>query len=538
MNTINSIDELRNSIVLSTTILVKGYYTPGDGGGGEFYWDNNSSEQDNGGTIIKVLSNSIGRWIRLYKKRIDIRCFGALGDGESSGAPDYVWTGRDNHESIKSAIKLAETVNEGIELYFPYGKYLSEKTIEIDSVKNLTLLSDVAGTSIIYNGPNDESSLFNINNSAFINFKGLSLQISRQLAILGTLCNIIYAKKSPYLKVLECDISFGNKGIFLDGGCYIVYITNSKISNCINAINLTRVNGSQVNVTISNNTFGDMWEPQLESEEYTCIKNDSNGTIINNNYFETKYDTYTILGCSGAQFMTIDGNFFYNSGGIKTDCSASISSNTIHTVNTNCLIGIHSRTGASITGNILDMSVTDEPTNYKAKGIYIAGKGTVSANKVSNSAFFGIGCVSQSIINANHITCKSGCGIQVFNGNNNIISGNILNALFIPPPPDQTIPPGSNFAIILSGNNHSIYGNMSLNGDTSFYNTERNNFTGNIGPTGKNKISNIGEIPTTGTWLKGDKFYLTNPTAGGYIGYICTVGGSPGTWKGFGEIEN
>lgn len=44
-------------------------------------------------------------------------------------------------------------------------------------------------------------------------------------------------------------------------------------------------------------------------------------------------------------------------------------------------------------------------------------------------------------------------------------------------------------------------------------------------------------IPTLGTWKKGDIIYNTNPTSGSYLGWICTADGTPGTWKGFGEIS-
>jgi len=44
-------------------------------------------------------------------------------------------------------------------------------------------------------------------------------------------------------------------------------------------------------------------------------------------------------------------------------------------------------------------------------------------------------------------------------------------------------------------------------------------------------------FPTIGTWSVGDKVYNLNPTAGGFTGWICTVAGTPGTWKGFGLIE-
>jgi hypothetical protein len=44
-------------------------------------------------------------------------------------------------------------------------------------------------------------------------------------------------------------------------------------------------------------------------------------------------------------------------------------------------------------------------------------------------------------------------------------------------------------------------------------------------------------VPVGGMHQKGDIAYNTNPTPGGYVGWICTVSGTPGTWKGFGLIE-
>jgi len=44
--------------------------------------------------------------------------------------------------------------------------------------------------------------------------------------------------------------------------------------------------------------------------------------------------------------------------------------------------------------------------------------------------------------------------------------------------------------------------------------------------------------PTTGTWVAGDKVYDSTPTAGGTIGWVCTVAGTPGTWKAFGTIAS
>lgn len=43
--------------------------------------------------------------------------------------------------------------------------------------------------------------------------------------------------------------------------------------------------------------------------------------------------------------------------------------------------------------------------------------------------------------------------------------------------------------------------------------------------------------PTTGAWKQGDIAYNTNPLPGASVGWICTAGGSPGTWKAFGTID-
>ncbi len=42
--------------------------------------------------------------------------------------------------------------------------------------------------------------------------------------------------------------------------------------------------------------------------------------------------------------------------------------------------------------------------------------------------------------------------------------------------------------------------------------------------------------PTTGTWDRGTTVYNSSPESGGYIGWVCLVSGTPGTWATFGKI--
>lgn len=117
-------------------VVVTGYYAEGDGGGGDFYYDADSSATANGGTIIAPDVGD-GRWIRVYSGPINIRWFGALGDG----------TGNDGEFIQNAADFLAPT---GGEIYFPTGRYRSTVSISLPVTGQIiTFSGDSYHTSII-----------------------------------------------------------------------------------------------------------------------------------------------------------------------------------------------------------------------------------------------------------------------------------------------------------------------------------------------------------------------------------------------------
>lgn len=67
------------------TCFVTGYYNQGDGGGGS-YWYNagDTTSADNGGTII--VASDGGRWYLTQTRQVDVRQFGAMGDGATDDA--------------------------------------------------------------------------------------------------------------------------------------------------------------------------------------------------------------------------------------------------------------------------------------------------------------------------------------------------------------------------------------------------------------------------------------------------------------------
>jgi hypothetical protein len=52
-----------------------------------------------------------------------------------------------------------------------------------------------------------------------------------------------------------------------------------------------------------------------------------------------------------------------------------------------------------------------------------------------------------------------------------------------------------------------------------------------------NRIAYRSAAPTTESWLRGDIVYNTAPASAGYVGWVCTASGTPGTWATFGLIS-
>jgi hypothetical protein len=65
----------------NVVVIAKGCITPGDGGGGVFFWDPTvTAIQDDGGTVIHV---SGGGWRRVFDGPINVKWFGAVGNGNA-----------------------------------------------------------------------------------------------------------------------------------------------------------------------------------------------------------------------------------------------------------------------------------------------------------------------------------------------------------------------------------------------------------------------------------------------------------------------
>lgn len=114
---------------------VKGYYAAGDGGGGPLrVWGTAGSYVDNGGSIIVPTGgDGSGAWVWEHSGDIDVRWFGAKGDGDTSDTAVI-------QAAIDAAIPL------GRQVYIPTGFYV----IDGDGIAVLnTDAGDTGGTQSV-----------------------------------------------------------------------------------------------------------------------------------------------------------------------------------------------------------------------------------------------------------------------------------------------------------------------------------------------------------------------------------------------------
>ncbi len=121
----------RRDYVDKQFVFVECRQTPGDGGAGIWQFDQSSNAPDDGGTVLRVETGGV--LSRVYSGALDVRWFGAVGDGHT-----------DNSKAISNAVSAAvakgygygfgiiapEPESLGGNLYFPPGTYLVRNNIE------------------------------------------------------------------------------------------------------------------------------------------------------------------------------------------------------------------------------------------------------------------------------------------------------------------------------------------------------------------------------------------------------------------------
>ena len=164
---IDTIAVLKAKTVTPSTVWVSGYHTKGDGAFGSniFEWDSTSVEDDNGGTIIKLTSITTGRYKLKFNRDVNVKWFGAKGDGITN-----------------DTVAIQKCIDDAYLSYISqYSKILSSKEVVVPKgyefkVKNLYLKGAITfnceGLLIPYDSDSDVIRLA----SSYINIPNLNIE--------------------------------------------------------------------------------------------------------------------------------------------------------------------------------------------------------------------------------------------------------------------------------------------------------------------------------------------------------------------------
>ncbi len=157
MNTVDTVVKLKSITGTDSqpAAIVGGYWAIGDEGGGVFYWDTSSSSGDNGvtptqpGTIIVPNGSTSGRWVRIYSGPINVKWFGARGQG----------TDNDDAPAINKAISVAGVTPSAV--FIPRGIYRLNAPLNL-SFPSVRLYGESKDATILQKaGPSADTIVFN-----------------------------------------------------------------------------------------------------------------------------------------------------------------------------------------------------------------------------------------------------------------------------------------------------------------------------------------------------------------------------------------
>lgn len=253
--TANSIYQLENDINPSIDVFVNvlGYNNPDDHGGGDFFWDSTANEDVDGGTIIKSAfpGVTIGRWKRRYSGELNVKWFGAKGNGTNDtvyfqnaikkGSNIYVPRG----QYIVSGLVL-----KGYQSIFGEGSLSELQAAETDkpilTLNEFSRVKELAFSSSIY--------VSNLNFCAIkVNNNGRGV-IIENLRIVGGFTNAINCTDSNSVSIFNCFISgMVESQIVIVRGTHNV-IENNSMEKCGGTSFIRLINAATV--IIKNNYIG------------------------------------------------------------------------------------------------------------------------------------------------------------------------------------------------------------------------------------------------------------------------------------------
>jgi hypothetical protein len=195
--------------------------------------------------------------------------------------------------------------------------------------------------------------------------------------------------------------------------------------------------------------------------------------------------------------------------------------------------------GATING-----TVTDAELGFATSASYLASPGSTGSNRITIAAF------PTAIVSGSYyivsILAKASTNTTLTFALDNSLNANVFNLgnqwtrIALAFQSNQNLGGALLYVFPTTSEGATVtFARVQSYGDSSWQ--KFNNISSQIlqGHWNPNKWSQLNYVaaPTTGTWKLGDIVYNTSPASAGFIGWVCTVAGTPGTWRTFGLIS-
>lgn len=538
VNSVETIEDLATQDgVVFKTIIVKDLNR-----GGTFIWS--ATGTANGGTIFD--SSSTGKWHRQYDGAVNVKWFGAKGDGIT-----------DDTTSLQNAINTNLKIELEENKVYIISSGLTATSLLMDGKNSTIKLSASTFGGLLVSGSN--SHIINLiidGNNGAGTFSNNGLNYGLKFSSYTESNNIVEKCKLLNLKFIGVEIkssktivskcSFSNCGY---GAVFSYNIFNHIIDNTFVSCGNSTTSYDGAVISVSYNAI----------DGYTMATTLGERNTIKNNYISTSLQVG--IDTHSGHNLIIDGNTINNCSleGIYIHRSSPISAGLLDTdgiardnliTNNNiylCLIGITlnayepsdttNRTGCT-DNNVISNSIKD-CTSY---GIFLS-RGCKS-NTISQNKVYGAGrCIGIFYWNNNNIisnnslkaTATTGYCIDFNNSTTNYSDSNFI---------ENNIIDLASFNINAIRNTTGGRYTRIKNNDFINRGTKYPILDSAAGSAAQAIITHISRSFTYADSLvsdmKGEVILNLAPTAGGTIGWVCTTAGdqatTAGTWKTFGAI--
>jgi hypothetical protein len=428
--------------------------------------------------------------------------------------------GTDNSAAIQAAVNAVDARSGNGAVYIPAGAY-----------RILTAISVPYGVSIF--GEGGTASVLHAEGCNALNFTSFGYSIGSMFyedfgltAATGTNFAAVQSINNP-TSVTQDGLNFNRVRFYGWNQCFILASTvNTAISNCRaeninNFVTLSQGNGQTVIVKITNNNVVYAAGGRGTGSAYAINMLNTTGFTETVHIFQNSiYGFQICVNVDEATYITIDSN----------DLSASVKAIAFVTPAggyniCNNYIEV-SGSGTGIFGAAQGSETPETRTNIQDN--YFIGTATAAIGiqldtavatfqwnaDIRDNTFFGF---------ATNDILFYGSGKSIID-NNRCMSTAPTNSIFIGEVLGSPVILTNNFlrkALYIDVLADFTNGKLIL-----LNNVESNSF----------QSTHQSAAPSTGTWRVGDIVYNNAPAAAGYVGFVCRIAGTPGTWNSFGLI--